>query len=220
MTETRPAVDVLTEPFTLPNGFVVPNRIAKAALSEGLARRDGSPGSRIKRLYRRWADSGAGLVVTGNVMIDPRAVGEPGNVVVQDDRHAADLAEWATVAKAGGSAVLVQLNHPGRQVPRTLSARPVAPSAIALPGGAGVFAEPRELTSEEIEAIVRGFAAAAGAVTRAGFDGVQIHGAHGYLVSQFLSPLSNVRTDDWGGTPEKRRRFLLEVVRAVRAEIG
>ncbi|MFD7072852.1 NADH:flavin oxidoreductase/NADH oxidase family protein [Nocardioides sp. NPDC059952] len=211
---------ILAQPLELPNGFVIPNRLAKAALSEGLGRRDFTPGSRIKNLYRRWAESGVGLSITGNVMVDRTAIGEPGNVVVEDDRHVEDLAEWAQIAKAGGSKVWVQINHPGRQTPRTLTAHPVAPSAIAVPGTGGLFAEPRELTNGEIEDLIQRFATTAKVVTGAGFDGVQIHGAHGYLISQFLSPLSNQRTDAWGGTPEKRRRFVIEVLRAIRAEVG
>ena len=89
-----------------------------------------------------------------------------------------------------------------------------------MPGTGGLFAEPRALTAAEIEDLIRRFARTARIVTGAGFDGVQIHGAHGYLISQFLSPLSNQRTDAWGGTPEKRRRFVLEVLRAIRAEVG
>ncbi|MDA3627547.1 NADH:flavin oxidoreductase/NADH oxidase family protein [Saccharopolyspora sp. WRP15-2] len=222
MTGTAQGLDrsVLARPLKLPNGFEIPNRLAKAALSEGLGRRDLSPGDRIKNLYHRWSGSGVGLTITGNVMVDRTALGEPGNVVVQDRRDFQDLTEWAAVAKSGGSKVWVQINHPGRQTPRTLTSRPVAPSAIAVPGTAGVFAQPRELTSREIEDLIGKFATTAGIVTEAGFDGVQIHGAHGYLISQFLSPLSNQRTDDWGGTPEKRRRFVVEVLRAIRAEVG
>ncbi|MGZ4476323.1 MAG: NADH:flavin oxidoreductase/NADH oxidase family protein [Nocardioides sp.] len=223
MTLTPTATDraALSEPFTLPNGFVIPNRLAKAALSEGLAERDGSPGARILRLYDRWAASGVGLSITGNVMIDRRCgLGEPGNVLVEDERHLAALAAWAQTAKAGGSAAWVQINHPGRQTPRTITPHPVAPSAVALPGSARLFATPRELTNAEIEDLIARYATAARVVTRAGFDGIQIHGAHGYLVSQFLSPLANQRTDAWGGTPEKRRRFVLEVFRAIRAEVG
>ncbi|MEI7054244.1 NADH:flavin oxidoreductase/NADH oxidase family protein [Nocardioides sp. CCNWLW239] len=211
---------ILAQPLELKNGFVIPNRLAKAALSEGLGRRDFTAGSRIKNLYRRWAGSGVGLSITGNVMVDRTAIGEPGNVVVEDDRHIEDLREWAQIARAGGSKVWVQINHPGRQTPRTLTAQPVAPSAVAVPGTGGLFAEPRELTNSEIEDLIRRFATTAKIVTGAGFDGVQIHGAHGYLISQFLSPLSNQRTDDWGGTPEKRCRFVLEVLRAIRAEVG
>ena len=211
----------LAQPFELPNGFVVPNRLAKAALSEGLADRDGSPGRRIQTLYRRWAGSGVGLTITGNVMIDRRhGLGEPGNVAVEDDRHLDDLVRWAEITKSGGSRAWVQINHPGRQTPRTLTPHPVAPSPIALPGSAKLFAKPRELTGAEIEDLIRRYATTARIVTQAGFDGVQIHGAHGYLVSQFLSPLANQRNDAWGGTPEKRRRFVLEVFRAIRAEVG
>ncbi|HET7690025.1 MAG TPA: NADH:flavin oxidoreductase/NADH oxidase family protein [Nocardioidaceae bacterium] len=210
----------ISTPFALPNGTVVPNRIAKAALSECLSGPDFSPGTQIKRLYSRWAESGQGLTITGNVMVDRRAIGEPGNVVVEDERHFDDLVEWASIVKSRGSVGLVQINHPGRQTPRTLSRHPVAPSAVAVPGMAGSFAAPRALTSSEIDDLITRFATTARIVTQAGFDGVQIHGAHGYLVSQFLSPLANQRTDAWGGTPEKRRRFVLEVARAMRAEIG
>ncbi|HSI27346.1 MAG TPA: NADH:flavin oxidoreductase/NADH oxidase family protein [Aeromicrobium sp.] len=214
------AVTTLREPFKLPNGTLLPNRLTKAALSECLAGEDFSPGDRIKQLYRRWSTSGAGMTITGNVMIDRRAIGEPGNVVIEDERHLADIVEWADIVKSHGSVALVQINHPGRQVMRTLSAHPVAPSPIVTPGMAGTFAVPRELTHDEILDIIARWARTAGIVTRAGFDGVQIHGAHGYLVSQFLSPLANQRTDQWGGSPENRRRFLLELVSAVRAEIG
>ncbi|GAC1383385.1 MAG: NADH:flavin oxidoreductase/NADH oxidase family protein [Marmoricola sp.] len=210
----------LNQPLTLPHGGVLKNRLAKAALSESLSRRDHSPGTRIKNLYRRWSTNDLGLVITGNVMVDHRAIGEPGNVVVEDERSFDDLVEWAEIIKSGGAAAWAQINHPGRQAPRTLTPQPVAPSAVALPGSGGMFAEPRELTSAEIEDIIRRFATTAGILVRAGFDGVQIHGAHGYLVSQFLSPLANVRTDAWGGTPERRRRFVLELVGAIRAEIG
>jgi 2,4-dienoyl-CoA reductase-like NADH-dependent reductase (Old Yellow Enzyme family) len=160
------------------------------------------------------------MTITGNVMIDRRAIGEPGNVVVEDERHFDDLVEWAGIVKSEGAVGLVQINHPGRQAPRSLTPQPVAPSPIAVPGTAGLFAEPRELTNDEILDIIARWARTAGIVTRAGFDGVQIHGAHGYLVSQFLSPLANQRTDQWGGSPENRRRFLLELVAAIRAEIG
>lgn len=211
---------LLAQPFALAHGDPLPNRLAKAALSEGLGRRDLSPGSRIRRLYERWADNGTGLIVTGNVMVDRTALGEAGNVAVEDERDLADLRAWASAAKAGGARVWVQLNHPGRQAPRTLTPRPVAPSAIAVPGTGGLFATPRALTDDEVVDLVARFARTAGIVCRAGFDGVQVHAAHGYLISQFLSPVTNRREDRWGGDAEGRRRFLVEVVRAVRAEIG
>lgn len=209
----------LAEPLELPCGVTLTNRIAKAALSEGLADRGNAPGERLMRLYRSWSRSGAGLLITGNVMVDRSVLGEPGNVVADEHSDLERLRQWSAAAKAGGAHVWMQINHPGRQVPRTLSSEPVAPSAIAVSGG-GAFATPRALSSEEITVLIRRFATTAGAALEAGFTGIQVHGAHGYLISQFLSPLANQRTDEWGGSAQNRRRFLLETVRAVRARIG
>ncbi|MEH3052730.1 MAG: NADH:flavin oxidoreductase/NADH oxidase family protein [Patulibacter minatonensis] len=206
-------------PFTLPNGTVLGNRLVKAALSEQLASLRNVPGERLERLYRAWSHGGFGLVVTGNVMVDRRALGEPRNVVVEDERDLPALKRWAAASKAAGNQTWVQINHPGRQSPRILSPRPVAPSAVGLKIS-GQFARPRELSGAEIEEIVERFARTAEIVVGAGFDGVQIHSAHGYLSSQFLSPITNQRDDEWGGDPERRMRFLLEVVRRTRARIG
>ncbi|MEV6318343.1 NADH:flavin oxidoreductase/NADH oxidase family protein [Streptomyces sp. NPDC051776] len=210
----------LTTALTLPSGARLPNRIAKVALSEGLSDRTQAPTYKLIRLYRRWADSGAGLLITGNVMIDRRALSELGNVAVEDDRHIELLAEWAAAATAGGGQAWVQLCHPGRQAPRALNGGSVAPSEITAGSTLGVYGKPRALTTAEIDDVIHRFATAARTVVAAGFTGVQIHAAHGYLLSQFLSPLTNLRTDAWGGTPVKRRRLLLEIVRAVRAELG
>ncbi|MBF6172220.1 nitroreductase family deazaflavin-dependent oxidoreductase [Nocardia blacklockiae] len=208
----------LPDPLPLPCGQTLPNRIMKAALSEGLGDAGLGPDERLHRLYQRWGAGGFGLIVTGNVMIDRTQLGEPGNVVVEDERHLDALSRWAKAAKDGGTPVWMQLNHPGRQAnPLATRRRPVAPSAIA-PGIPGLPV-PRALTAAEIEDLITRFATAARVAEAAGFDGVQIHGAHGYLVSQFLSPLANRRTDDWGGDPERRRRFALEVVRAIRATV-
>lgn len=210
---------MLASPLQLPCGSVLPNRLAKSAMSEDLAGPGHLPDGALLRLYTRWARSGAGLLVTGNVMVDRRALGEPHNVVIEADTPVAPLAAWAAAARSGGAQVWPQLNHPGRQSPRFLSAVPVAPSAVplAIPG---VFSTPRALTDEEVTEIIGRFAAAARLCQEAGFDGVQVHGAHGYLVSQFLSPLANRREDEWGGDPERRRRFLVEIVRAMRAAVG
>jgi 2,4-dienoyl-CoA reductase-like NADH-dependent reductase (Old Yellow Enzyme family) len=153
-------------------------------------------------------------------MIDRRALGEPGNVVLEDEKHQETFGRWARAAQADGAQAWVQLNHPGRQAPRTATKEPVAPSAVPLEGMGPAFAPPRALEEREIHEIVARFARSAKLAVDAGFAGVQVHGAHGYLVSQFLSPRVNLRTDGWGGTPEKRRRFLIEVIRAVRASIG
>ncbi|MEV6225398.1 nitroreductase family deazaflavin-dependent oxidoreductase [Nocardia fluminea] len=209
----------LSEPLALPCGQVLPNRLMKAALSEGLGTAAGAPDERLERLYSRWGSGGFGLVVTGNVMVDHDHLGEPGNVVIADERHLDDLRRWARTAKNGGTRLWMQINHPGRQAnPLATRSQPVAPSAIGL-GLPGIPA-PRALTDAEIVDIVHRFATTARIAERAGFDGVQIHGAHGYLVSQFLSPLANQRDDRWGGDPQRRARFVLEVVRAIRAEVS
>jgi len=212
---------VLAQPLTLPNGTVVKNRLLKSAMSEALGTREGSPTPELNHLYKAWADGGIGLCVTGNVMIDLKARGEPGNVVIEDDTHLAALKAWAKAATAKNTHCWVQLNHPGKQAPKGLNRETVAPSAVPFRDDMkAFFATPRELTDAEVHALVARFGKAAGIVKQAGFTGVQIHGAHGYLVSQFLSPHHNVRTDDWGGTPEKRRRFVLEVYQAMRKAVG
>ena len=197
----------LSDPLDLPCGVRLPNRIAKAALSEALGDADNSPDERIVRLYRRWAQGGYGLLITGNIMVDRDHLGEPGNIVIEDDRALTQLTEWTKAAHDGGAAIFAQLNHPGRQSNLlALGHKPVAPSPVplAMPGAA----TPRVLTPTEIEDIIDRFATAAAVCEEAGFDGVELHAAHGYLVTQFLSPLTNLRTDEWGGTPERRMRFL------------
>ncbi|MFO0613003.1 MAG: NADH:flavin oxidoreductase/NADH oxidase family protein [Polyangiaceae bacterium] len=210
----------LSDPLELRSGFTLPNRIAKSAMSERLGARDGAVSEELVALYRRWARSGAGLLVTGNVMIDGASLGESGNVFVEDERDLEGLRAWAAAAKSGGASVFMQINHPGRQTPRTLTRRPVAPSAIGLKGAGPLFATPRALEAAEIEALVARFAETARVAKKAGFDGVQIHAAHGYLVNQFLSPYTNRRDDAWGGDASRRGRFLIEIVRAVRAAVG
>ena len=209
----------LGTPLDLPCGQRLPNRLMKSALSEALGTSAGAPTRRLERLYDAWAGGGWGLVVTGNVMVDLRHRGEPGNVVVEDDRHLDALRRWAAGFRASGTPLWMQVNHPGRQanvlVGRT---RPVAPSAVAA--DVAVATRPRALSEPDIRETIERYAATAAVAESAGFDGVQVHGAHGYLVTQFLSPRSNQRTDAWGGDPERRRRFLLEVVRAIRERVS
>lgn len=211
--------DVLSSSFELPNGLRLNNRIVKSAMSETLSIRDGRVPSGMAALYSRWAQGGVGLLVTGNVMIDRRALGEPGNVVLEDERDLDELKRWAAAAHEHGSRILMQINHPGRQAPSFINREAVAPSVIPLAKHLrSNFPDPRALTEAEIEDLVQRFARTAAIAEKAGFDGVQIHGAHGYLVSQFLSPLVNQRDDKWGGSTENRRRFPLEIYRAIRAQ--
>ncbi len=194
------------------------NRIIKGAMSEALANDAGQPNEAHLKLYSAWAEGGLGCAITGNVMVDFRAKNEPGVVVVETERDLEQLQAWAEVGKRHGMVQLIQLSHPGRQCPKGLNKETVAPSAVSFsPALAMSFGTPRELREEEIQDIIQRFAISAAICEKAGFEGVQLHGAHGYLISQFLSPLTNKRQDQWGGSIENRTRFLLEIYKAVRA---
>ncbi|AZE66838.1 2,4-dienoyl-CoA reductase (NADPH) [Pseudomonas synxantha] len=210
------------EALQLPNGQVIANRIAKAAMEENMADTDQAPSRELKQLYTAWADGLPGLLLTGNVMIDRRAMTGPGGVVLEDEQHLDRFREWADVARNKDVHFWVQLSHPGRQTPANLRQQALAPSAVALDlgGFSRMFAKPKAMTEADIEEVIQRFAISARLVEKAGFTGVQIHGAHGYLLSQFLSPLSNQRTDRWGGPLENRARLLLEVVQAVRDSVS
>jgi len=212
----------LSTPLSLPNGAVVPNRVAKASMEENMADAGQVPGPAIRALYAAWAAGGAGLILTGNVMIDGRAMTGPGGIALERDTPRAPFAAWAREARAHGAQVWMQINHPGRQVFAAMKGEAWAPSAVALDLGkhSGLFAAPREMTEAEIAEVVTRFADTAKAAEESGFTGVQIHAAHGYLISQFLSPLANRRTDRWGGSLANRARLLLEVVKAVRARVS
>ena len=211
----------LSDTLTLPCGAVLKNRMGKSAMSENM----GSPGytsnEKFNRLYTRWAEGGIGLLITGNVMVDRFALGEAHNVVIEQGIKDANLPLWAAAGKREGAHIWVQLNHPGKQSPKFLSKEPVAPSAIPLKKPLDrLFNTPRALTEAEILDIIARFAYAAKICKESGFTGVQIHGAHGYLVSQFLSPTHNQRTDRWGGSLENRMRFVKEVYLAIRKKVG
>lgn len=207
-------------PLTLPCGVTLPNRIAKAAMSEQLGEIDGAPSQTLIRLYSAWGRGGAGLLVTGNVMIDRRAYVEPRNVTLEDDRHLEAVGNWARAGARAGAIMVMQINHPGRVAVGPLHRRPVGPSPLR-PGAVGFnLRKPRALSLDEIDDLRRRYARTAELAVAAGFSGVQVHAAHGYLLSQFLSPIANQRSDQYGGTPEKRRRLLLEVITDVRAAIG
>ena len=212
---------LLPQPLVLGNGMILRNRLAKAATSETLGTYDNRPQLSLVHLYQRWAASGVGLLITGNVMIDRRALGEPGNVVIEDERDLPLLKQWASAATDQNAAIWVQLNHPGKQSTRFLNEYNIAPSAVPFsPDMAKLFDTPREATIEEIHDIIRRFGRSAAVCKKAGFSGVEIHAAHGYLINQFLSPHHNQRTDEWGGTPENRRRFLMAVYREIRSQVG
>lgn len=212
----------LFDRLVLPNGSIIPNRIAKASMEENMADADQAPSDQLMRLYQSWADGGAGLLLTGNVMIDRRAMTGPGGVVLENDRHLDRFKRWADIGRSRGAQFWMQINHPGRQMRANLGQETWAPSAIPLDLGrmSKHFSTPREMTSDAIAEIIARFARAAQLAEQAGFTGVEIHAAHGYLLSQFLSPLTNRRGDQWGGPLENRARLLLEIVKAVRAVVS
>ncbi|MGW0035185.1 NADH:flavin oxidoreductase/NADH oxidase family protein [Gordonia sp. NPDC003376] len=218
----RPVVqNPLGSSLTLPCGVVTKNRFFKSAMNEALAGRDAAPTEYHIHLYEQWARGGTGIVVTGNVMVDRDHLGEPGNVAVDDERDLDLLRRWAQAGTADRTQLWMQLNHPGKQSPRTINDHPVAPSAVPIGGRlAPYFVPPRELTVDEIGGVVRRFVTSAGIAKKAGFTGVEIHAAHGYLANQFLSPRDNRRTDEYGGSLENRMRFLVEVYQGIRTEVG
>lgn len=216
----RDHVDILNQTLKLPCGVVIPNRLAKVAMSEQLANLKNSPTEKLIHLYQQWALGGAGLIITGNVMINSTALITSRDIAIQDERDLLILQKWADAGQINGGQMWMQINHPGRQSPRFLSPHPVAPSSIPMKVAKKAFAKPISLTATEIENLVKNYALTAVIAKKAGFTGVQIHAAHGYLISQFLSPLTNQRDDAWGGTPEKRMRFLVETFRAVRNAVG
>lgn len=213
-------IDINT-PFRLTNSVLLSNRIVKSALSEVLADKDGNPDTKHINLYKCWAEGGAALLITGNMMVDRYNTAEPNNIVLDEKSNLAVFKEWAETVRGNGTHLWAQLNHPGKQTPYYMVWEPVAPSAIALQGGlkAG-FNKPRALEQDEISDIIRQFALSARLAKQTGFSGVQIHAAHGYLINQFLSPLHNRRQDQWGGSLENRRRFLVEIYYAIRNEVG
>ena len=213
--------NLLFTPITLPNGTTIKNRFFKSAMSEGMGTKNFQPKKNIATLYKRWAEGGTGLIITGNIMVDPKGTAEPGNIVFDKNSNMEILKDWAKQGQQYGAKVMVQLNHPGKQAPKTIAKETVAPSAVPLGNGLNkLFSTPRALTTSEVEELVQKFITSAKVAKEAGFSGVQIHAAHGYLISQFLSPHDNRRTDKYGGSLENRMRFLKEIYLGMREELG
>ena len=214
---------MLNQPLTLPCGAVVPNRICKAAMTEGLAHPDGSASAELARLYGLWSDGGSGILLSGNIQVDGDHLERPGNVVVDGPLSEDAFQALSTMAKEGtraGNHLWAQISHAGRQTQKIVNPSPKAPSAVRLRLPQSQFGEPVALTHEEIETLIDRFVNCAVVCQQAGFTGVQFHAAHGYLLSQFLSPLTNQREDQWGGVLENRARALLTIVTRARDALG
>ncbi|MBM3119760.1 MAG: FAD-dependent oxidoreductase [Chloroflexi bacterium] len=196
----------------------VKNRLVMPPMATGLALKDGTVTDCQIDYYEERAKGGSGLVIVEITCVDsPVGKGNVRQIAIDDDRFIPGLTRLAEAIKRHGARAAIQLHHAGRQTSaRWTGYQPVAPSSIPMPGGE----QPRELTLKEIAILVTRFGEAAERAKRAGFDGVEIHGAHCYLICQFLSPLSNQRQDAYGGSIENRARFLLEVIKAIREGVG
>jgi 2,4-dienoyl-CoA reductase-like NADH-dependent reductase (Old Yellow Enzyme family) len=213
----------IQSPLTLPCGITLKNRLAKAAMTEGLADSDGVPTAGLARLYQGWANGGCGLLITGNVIIEPNHLERPGNVILAgplSPEAAKAFEAWTKAGRANGTSIWAQLSHGGRQTQKLVNAHPKAPSAVKLGLPGGQFGEPQAMSEAEIESTINAFADGASACQKLGFNGVQVHAAHGYLLSSFLNPLANQRSDRFGGSLENRAWPLLEAVRRCRAATG
>ena len=213
----------LAAPLKLPCGAIIKNRIAKSAMTEGLGDEFGRATDGHVHLYKAWADGGAGLLITGNVQVDIDHLERPGNVVIsgpQDEVARKRLKAFAEAGTRNDTHLWMQISHAGRQTQALVNPHPKAPSAVPLGLPGKQFGTPVPLSEAEIEDLINRFVIAAKTAQETGFTGVQVHGAHGYLCSQFLNPRANLRTDKWGGSLENRARFLLEIVRRTRAAVG
>lgn len=218
MNKTAAVVTLATE-LSLPCGTSIPNRFGKSAMTEGLADPFDNATPALNQLYKTWSEGGAGLHISGNIMVDRRYLERAGNIVLEDDGGMSSLKEMTQAGTVDGNEFWAQISHPGRQCPKLVNSKPMAPSEVHLKI-LGNFSKPRAMTEADIEDVIARFATTARLCKEAGFTGVQVHCAHGYLISQFLNPLINQRTDQWGGSLENRARLARRIVSAVREAVG
>ncbi|KAI1872169.1 uncharacterized protein JN550_003888 [Neoarthrinium moseri] len=210
------------------------NRFLKAAMTERLSTWDpkdlpkrGIPTKELVNVYRRWGEGGFGVILTGNVMVDYNQLEAAGNPIVPRDAAFSGerfeaFKELATQGKKHGSLVIAQVSHPGRQVAENINTNPISASDVQLEGNVMgmTFAKPRAMEKRDFDEVIGGFAHAAEFLYKAGYDGVELHGAHGYLLAQFLSPTTNKRTDQYGGSLLNRARIIFEISDAIRARVS
>jgi len=211
--------NLLNTKLKLPCGATLRNRLVKSAMTERISNRRFEPVAGHTQLYQKWANTHSGLLITGNVMIDRKHLESAGNVCFDEEAMLPKLRAWAETGKSRGNHIWVQISHAGRQTNKFTNVHPLAPSEVQL-NKIGLFGKPRAMTEKDIEVVINGFVTAAKIARKAGFTGIQIHSAHGYLLSQFLSPLTNHRNDKWGGSIENRSRLLLTILTKIRHELG
>jgi 2,4-dienoyl-CoA reductase-like NADH-dependent reductase (Old Yellow Enzyme family) len=203
----------------LPCGITLKNRLVKAAMTERMSNTGLAPTNNHVNLYNKWSDTGAGLLITGNVMVDDQHLESAGNVVFHGEHVLPTLRRWAQAATGNNTHCWVQISHAGRQTNIFNNVHPLAPSPVKLKK-LGLFGTPKEMTETDIENTIERFVKTAVLSRKAGFTGIQIHAAHGYLLSQFLSPRTNNRLDQWGGSLENRSRILKYIVSKTRKSVG
>lgn len=215
------------------SGRTAPNRFLKAAMTERISSWDpknlpgrGIPSSNLINVYKRWGEGSVGTILTGNIMMEFDQLEAAGNPIIprseapKGERFDA-FQKLAAAAKAQSSLVIGQVSHPGRQVPENIQPHPISASDVRLEGHpmGMTFAKPRPASQEDIEDVIEGFAHAAEYLHAAGYDGIQLHGAHGYLLAQFLAPTTNKRTDKYGGSLENRSRLIMEIAKRIHTRV-
>ena len=215
--------ELINESFTLPCGQVIKNRICKAAMTERIAKGNNLAHQGHANLYDRWADGNIGISLTGNVQVDRRNLEGPANVAIDKNNYKEQfdaLKAWSKAGTKNNTQLWMQISHAGRQTPGEINSSPMAPSDIGLKIPGKNFGTPTPMTEENILDVIDRFVFTAKIARDTGFTGVQFHSAHGYLLSEFLSPDINNRTDAWGGSIENRTRIHLEIIKRCRQEVG
>ena len=214
---------ILKDKITLPCGAQIKNRICKAAMTERIAFADNYTNQRHLNLYKKWAEGDIGILLTGNVQVDKNHLEGPANVCIEEDTYAEQLPllrKWAEEGTKDNTHLWMQISHAGRQTPGEINSSPKAPSSVQLKIPGRNYGVPSALSTEEINEIIKKFTFVAKIARETGFTGIQIHSAHGYLLSEFLSPDINSREDEWGGTVENRSRIHVEIIKSIRREVG
>ncbi|KAA1112944.1 hypothetical protein PGT21_016282 [Puccinia graminis f. sp. tritici] len=223
-------IEVLSQPIKFQGGLKAPNRTLKSAMTERLCTFDkldlnarGKPTPEYLELYRVWSEGKIGIIILGNIPVHREYLEAEGNPIIDKDSSWDPVEAFKPVmdaSKAHGSLVIGQLTHAGRQTPIQINPNPVSASETQSPPFFGMeFGKPRALSVDEIHDVVDRFAYGAEVLYKAGADGAQLHGAHGYLLSQFLSPRVNKRTDEYGGSFENRSRIVFEIIDAIKKRV-
>ena len=214
---------ILKDKIILPCGAQIKNRICKAAMTERIAFSDNYTNQRHLNLYKKWAEGDIGILLTGNVQVDKNHLEGPANVCIEEETYVDQiplLRKWAEEGTKDNTHLWMQISHAGRQTPGEINSSPKAPSSVQLKIPGRNYGVPSALTTEEIQEIIKKFTFVAKIARETGFTGIQIHSAHGYLLSEFLSPDINLREDEWGGTVENRSRIHVEIIKSIRREVG